>query len=159
VSNVEVSRIRGELRRAMEGEAWHGPALREVIGDLTPAEAVRRPLAGIHNPWEIVLHIAVWLEVVARRLRGEIVEPTPAEDWPRAPAPDQADDGAWRTAQDRLEGAYHALVAALDDAVDRVLEGPVPGQSYSGYIMLHGAVQHTLYHTGQLALLKKAIRS
>jgi ketosteroid isomerase-like protein len=141
----------------MDGDAWHGPALREVIGELTAAEAARRPLAGVHSPWEIVLHIAVWLEVVARRLQGEAVEPTPADDWP--PAPDQADEAAWRTAQDRLEGAYHALVATLDDVVDPVLEGPVPGQSYTAYTMLHGAIQHTLYHAGQIALLKKAMNA
>jgi hypothetical protein len=48
---------------------------------------------------------------------------------------------------------------SLDNAVAGVLEDPVPGQSYSAYIMLHDAIQHTLDHTGQLALLKKAIRS
>jgi uncharacterized damage-inducible protein DinB len=27
----------------------------------------------------------------------------------------------------------------------------------SRYVSLHGAVQHTLYHAGQIALLKKAL--
>jgi len=27
---------------------------------------------------------------------------------------------------------------------------------YNVYVMLHGAVQHTLYHAGQIAILKKA---
>ncbi len=32
----------------------------------------------------------------------------------------------------------------------------VPNKPYSVYVMLHGAVQHELYHAGQIALLKKA---
>jgi hypothetical protein len=31
----------------------------------------------------------------------------------------------------------------------------VPGKDYDFYHMLHGAVQHALYHAGQIALLKK----
>ena len=31
----------------------------------------------------------------------------------------------------------------------------VPGKDYSVYVLLHGAVQHMTYHTGQIALLKK----
>jgi hypothetical protein len=32
----------------------------------------------------------------------------------------------------------------------------VPGTEYSVYFMLHGVIQHDLYHAGQIALLKKA---
>jgi uncharacterized damage-inducible protein DinB len=35
----------------------------------------------------------------------------------------------------------------------------VPGKQgahYTNYYMLHGVVQHELYHAGQIALLKKA---
>ena len=37
------------------------------------------------------------------------------------------------------------------------LDALVPGYDYSYYVMLHGAVQHTLYHAGQIAILKKEI--
>ena len=39
-----------------------------------------------HSIWEITLHIAVWEDVVRRRLEGERVDPTGAEDWPRGPS-------------------------------------------------------------------------
>ena len=32
-------------------------------------------------------------------------------------------------------------------------------QEYSTYVLLHGVVQHNLYHAGQLMLLKKALRT
>ncbi len=35
------------------------------------------------------------------------------------------------------------------------LSETVPGREYSVYCLLHGVVQHNLYHAGQIALLKK----
>jgi hypothetical protein len=41
---------------------------------------------------------------------------------------------------------------------DAQLEGVVPGKDHSVYVMLHGGVQHDLYHAGQIAVLKKAVQ-
>jgi hypothetical protein len=38
----EVERIADQLRRAVEGEAWHGPALLELIEGMSAEEATLR---------------------------------------------------------------------------------------------------------------------
>ncbi len=40
----EVERIRGELQRAFEGEAWHGPAVLELLRDVNAQQAAARPI-------------------------------------------------------------------------------------------------------------------
>jgi hypothetical protein len=40
---------------------------------------------------------------------------------------------------------------------DERLDDTVSGKGYSIYVMLHGVIQHDLYHAGQIALLKKAL--
>lgn len=35
------------------------------------------------------------------------------------------------------------------------LRNTVPGRDYNFYFLFHGVVQHSLYHAGQIALLKK----
>jgi ribosomal protein L27 len=40
---------------------------------------------------------------------------------------------------------------------DVELENIAPGKDHSLYVMLHGGVQHDLYHAGQIAVLKKAL--
>ena len=150
----EIDRIADQLRRAFEGEAWHGPSVREVLTGVTGGRAAARPLRGAHSIGEIVRHIAVWEDVVRRRLLGErVVHLPPEEDWP--PASDASEPG-WRRTLERLEAGHRGLletVARLDDAR---LEEAVPGKGYSVYVMLHGVVQHDLYHAGQIALIKKA---
>ena len=151
----ETSRILDQLHRAYEGHAWHGPALRAILADVDYHTASRRPIPDAHTIWEIVLHIAVWISVPTERLQGaEIPTIPPGQDWPAAPEPTEA---GWQEALDQLAKAEQNLESEVrqlsDDRLRETVLGDIP---YSIYTMLHGVVQHMLYHAGQIALLKKA---
>jgi len=49
------------------------------------------------------------------------------------------------------------LAAAIEDFDDAKLQDTVPGRQYDFYYLFHGIVQHSLYHGGQIAMLKKAL--
>ena len=150
----ETRRIENQLQRAYEGDAWHGPALREALEGVTAEEASIRPLPGVHTIWELVLHIHTWQDAVRRWIEGDGRRPTDEEDWSSAPT---ASPEAWKAALESVAAGNRAIrrtVAGLDD---KRLDETLPGGSRSTYVLLHGVVQHTLYHTGQIALLKKAI--
>jgi hypothetical protein len=152
---TEVERISDQLRRAHEGEAWHGPALEEILMGVGAGVALERPLAGAHNIWEIVIHVGVWEAVVRRRLSGEVVTGLPPDqDWP---AVGESSKAAWDETLQRLRRGHNELQQVIARLSDRQLSEPVPGMGYNVYFMLHGAVQHALYHAGQLAILKKAV--
>lgn len=149
----EAGRIADQLKRAYEGEAWHGPSLRELLADVTAEQAASKPVSGAHSAWEIVLHIAAWETAGRRRLEGDRAELSDAEDWPTVTDESGAN---WSAALAELERSNRVLreaVAGLDDAV---LESPIFEDMSSVYVTLHGVVQHTLYHAGQIAVLKKA---
>jgi uncharacterized damage-inducible protein DinB len=150
----EIQHINEQLRQAFEGNAWHGPAVRELLADVTAARAVARPLPSAHSIWEIVLHMATWERVVRRRLQGETIGDLPPEqDWP---AIQDASEAAWRKTVQDLEQANHALREEIARVDEKGLAETVPGKDHSVYTMLHGIIQHDLYHAGQVALLKKA---
>jgi uncharacterized damage-inducible protein DinB len=150
---TEIERIADQLRRAHEGQAWHGPALSEVLKGATAEAAARRPIASAHSIWEIVLHVGVWESVVRRRLSGEVISDLPPEqDWP---AVGETSEGAWKQALAALDRGHADLQKAVMRITDRQLAESVPGPEYTVYFMLHGTVQHALYHAGQIALLKK----
>jgi uncharacterized damage-inducible protein DinB len=106
-----------------------------------------------HSIWEIVLHIAVWEEVVRRRLAGEIVELSDAEDWPSV---NDTSAPAWEKTVEALEHGNRQLREAILNLSDARLDDLVPGKNQPIYFMLHGVIQHDLYHAGQIAVLKKA---
>jgi len=51
---------------------------------------------------------------------------------------------------------HRSLREAIARSGERQLAEMVPGKEHSVYYMLHGVIQHDLYHAGQIAVLKKA---
>jgi len=136
---------------------WHGPALAEVLSGLTHQQAAARPVGAAHSIWELVLHAATWAEIARARLDGRATaDPPPDLDWP--PILD-ADAPSWDEAVERLRESYRALATRVRQADDTVLQAKVPGLEYSVWVMLHGVVEHGIYHAGQIALLKRAMQS
>src|SRR5919201_2389864 len=140
---METTRIQDQLRRAFEGEAWHGPSLRELLADVTAAKASAKPVRGAHSIWEIVLHIAAWERAVLRRLGGEPTSLSTEEDWP--PVTDSSET-AWRQTLTGMADGNARLREAIGRLTEDRLTAIVPGETYSVYFMLHGLIQHDLYH-------------
>ncbi len=149
----EIKRIEDQLRRAFEGGAWHGPSVLEVLKGVTATQAAARPIAGAHSIWEIVLHIAAWEGAIRRRLDGDRAELQDEEDWP--PVKEQS-EYAWGQARAFLEEGHRRLRAAIANTEESRLDEPILPNMSSVYVSLQGAVQHDLYHAGQIAILKKA---
>jgi uncharacterized damage-inducible protein DinB len=151
----ERSRIADQLKRAFEGDAWHGPAVLEVLEGVSARAAAAKPISGAHSIWELVLHITAWDSAIRRRMEGQALELSPEQDFP--PVKDTSDT-AWRSALDNLKLRHADLIQGVAAMPDHRLTSQVPGKDYDFYHMLHGAVQHELYHAGQIALLKKVAR-
>ena len=150
---TEIERIADQLKRAFEGEAWHGPAVVEIPEGITAPQAAARPFNGTHSIWELVLHIAAWEGACRRRLEGERAQLADAEDWP---AVTDTNEQAWGQAKESLRQAHEELRYAVSELDETRLDQPIIEGMSSVYVTLHGAVQHSLYHAGQIALLKKA---
>jgi|ERR1700693_24704 uncharacterized damage-inducible protein DinB len=144
-----------QLRRAFEGDAWHGPALLELLEGMDATAAAARPLPDVHSIWELVLHIAAWDGAGCRRLAGEKCQPEGAANFPLVPRPTEA---AWRKAVAHAKHTHNVLVKTVAGLPESRLWERVPGKKYDFYFMLHGIAQHELYHAGQIAILKKARR-
>ena len=151
----EVARIGSQLKRAAEGVAWHGPALLELLADVSAGRAAARPIPGAHSIWEIVLHVAAWQNFAAGAVGGGAmpVDLPEEENWPPVP---EVSEEAWRAAVAGVREAGKRLRDALRTFPEEDLERIVPGREYNFYFLLHGVVQHGLYHAGQVSLLKKA---
>ena len=153
----EVERILDQMDRAFAGDAWHGPPLKPMLDGMTAEEAAKHPIKGAHSIWELVRHITAWNTIVERELSGAAVEVTPEMDWPTVW---EATDVQWQRAVQNLVDARSRLRKAVESLRDEQLdERPAKRTSNSRYVMLHGIVQHDLYHAGQIAILKKALQA
>ena len=156
---MEQQHIADLVDRIMIGDPWHGSSVRDLLADISGADAARRPLAAGHSVWEVVLHMTGWAREVTARLGGQAAQEPDEGDWPDVGAPDEA---RWRAATAALFDAHRALASAIRTFDPARLHEPVLdyrssslGTGLSFYLTLHGVIQHTVYHAGQIALLKK----
>ena len=153
----ETERISDQLRRAFDGDAWHGPSVLPLISDVTAVQADAHQVAGTHSIWELVLHIGAWESACKRRLEGDSAQLTDEEDWM---AIKDFSEKEWERTKQKLVKTHEELLASIAQVNESRLDQPIiEGQPSSVYVTLHGAVQHDIYHAGQIALLKKAIAS
>ena len=152
---TEVERIRDQFRRAFDGEAWHGPSVRQLLDGVSAQQAAAHPIPGAHSIWQLTLHIAAWERACKRRLEGDPAQLTDVEDW--QPINDTS-EAAWENTKQQLIDNHRELLEAIARVDDARLNDPIVEDSQSSvYVTLHGVVQHDLYHAGQIAMLKKAL--
>lgn len=149
------------LRKGHASDPWHGPATIDLLNDLPFTAAAARPIPDGHSIWEIVLHMTAWQREVIRRLGGAEPQAPEDGDWPVPPPPGQ---DAWDRARAELDESLERLastVSALSDEDLRKQVGPVRDPALGSGItraeMVAGVLQHNAYHSGQIALLRKAI--
>ncbi len=124
----------------------------QLLEDIDAATAAAKPLPNVHSIWELMLHIAAWDGAVLRRLGGKKAQLKGKQNFPVVPNPTET---AWREAIANAKRTHDALISTVAALPDSHLRDRVPGKRYDFYHMLHGVVQHELYHAGQIAILKK----
>lgn len=159
---TECSRIADLLSRTLNGDPWYGSPLLELIAGLEPEEAARHPLAGAHSIWEVLLHMTGWIREIQARLGGAEPGEPAAGDWPALTGNTAAD---WERTRADLVSAHEELYKALeaypdsrlDETVGFITRSPELGTGVSYYVMLHGLVQHNVYHSAQIATLRRVL--
>ena len=151
----EISFIVDQLKRAFDGEAWHGPALMEILEGIDAKTAMARPIANAHCVWELVIHLAGWEQVVSRRLQGQVATLTDAQNFGHL---ESTTEQSWMSAVAILRQNHAELMKLVSALPESRLGERVPGKDYDVRFMLHGAIQHAAYHAGQIGILKRARR-
>ncbi len=152
IARSEAADLARELGTLAHGNAWHGPALDELFDGVSAETAAARPIASAHTIWEVVLHLTAWTDVFRRRLEGTVVEEPEAGDFPAVP---RATGPAWGMAKQALLEAHDALTARVARLSEADLAARIPGRDYDARFQVRAAIRHTVYHSGQIGLLRK----
>jgi uncharacterized damage-inducible protein DinB len=142
------------LDRAFRAKAWHGPSLLETLEGVNAATAAQRVVKDAHTIWELVDHVASWNVIVAERLAGKKPHISPDLNFPPTPRPTPA---AWKKSLARLAASQRRFRAAVAKFPERQLGRIRPGTKTSWNVLIHGQMQHQLYHAGQIAMLRRGM--
>ncbi len=154
MKNPEISRIIAMVQNTYDGAAWHGSSILEILKKVSTEEAFMES-RHVHRICELVQHITAWRIFAINRLEGKSnYEVTQKENWKTIRDQDEA---AWSEIKDDLAKSQDNLVLALEKFSDEKLVDLVEGKAFNYYTLIHGVIQHDLYHLGEIALLSREL--
>lgn len=143
--NTRTGVLADQLARLIDGDAWHGPNLKQLLDGVTAEMAGRK--VGPHSIAELVAHIDFWNRELIAVLEGQAYRDVPeAEQWVV---------GEWEEMKREAFAHARRLVSLAAGLEDSVLERRIENRSYTLEVLLHGIAQHMTYHLGQIAWAKK----
>lgn len=152
MENTEINRIADQLHYAYAGPAWHGPHITKVLEDIE-VEKLSNTFGNSHSIAGILEHMIAWRVYAIKNLSGIAYDiKDDAVNFPKVASLDSA---YWADLKKRLAQNQEALVGLIRSQPEGRLEDIVPMRKFNFYILLHGIIQHDLYHLGQIVLLKK----
>lgn len=157
--NREIQRIRFSLKNVYNGTPWHGASLLNLLKGVDYWQASCQPLPNGHSIWELVQHVLSWREFTLKKLEGYEtydIEMNSSEDWGIVQVPIEA---KWQSLLSQLVENQKSILKSLEDWEDSQLDDVVPGREYNYYTLLHGIIEHDIYHAGQIALIRKALET
>ena len=148
----QTQRIADSYRAATIKAAWYGPSLAELLTQISPELATTRPVPGSLSISELLQHLLLWNERIRNTCDGNSLPRwQPEKDWAEPPIPWNELVSRWNQSRELLEEKIRNLL--IED-----LAKQVPGRNYPYETMLHGIVEHTIYHCGQIAMVLSMLR-
>ena len=141
------------LNAGFHGGAWHGPSLLELTKGLKVKTAAFKA-GNIHTIAELIYHITSWRLFVLKKIQGDAVYTIDNEKLNFGDIR-KVDEFELEALMMELTLSHDELVRALEEKDDLFLQAVVPGAEYTFDTLLNGIIQHDVYHSGQIAVIKK----
>ncbi|MFZ1675768.1 MAG: DinB family protein [Saprospiraceae bacterium] len=152
----ELQNIDDTFAETYAGDPWFGRNVKKILSEITVEEAVQKP-NGQHSILELLYHMINWREFTISRLlpeKGKTSDYFGTNDWVDL---DHSDKILWKKGLKRLEKTQHDLLELIKGLEKEKLKEIVFERKYDFKYLLHGVIQHDIYHIGQIAYVKKLL--
>jgi hypothetical protein len=146
--------IAKHFREVHFGGNWTASNLKTILSDVTYAQAVTQ-VKDANTILTLTYHIHYYVAEVLKVFQGEALQAKDAYSFDHPEITSQAEWEAFvaKVFKDAKEFASH-LENLPDDCFDQMFTDEKYGSYYRN---MHGIIEHTHYHLGQIALLKKLV--
>jgi uncharacterized damage-inducible protein DinB len=149
----QIQKIADSYRAVTIKGAWYGPTVAELLAKIPPELATAAPVPGAHSISELLQHLLLWNERIRNTSESHPMPRWDAEkEWAEPAIPWKELVARWNQSRDLLEERIRKFPAAD-------LTKQVPGRDYPYETMFHGILQHSIYHSGQIAMVLSMLQS
>lgn len=154
--NTEVTKhIARHLQGVYFGKNWTERNLKDLLDDVSLEEAMTT-IQNLNNIISLFYHIHYFIPVVVRVLEGK---PLKGNDKVSFDHPELKTKKEWEEMKSQYWGEAKRLINLIENLPDDKLWDVFGEKKYGNYFSnIIGIVEHTHYHLGQIALVKKLIR-
>lgn len=156
--NTEILKIAEQLKDTYMGHPWFGKNAKTLLAEAEAIDVFEEP-NGQHSILALLWHMITWRDFTLSRLRPDAEKNSTSykeNDWREL---DRTNKSLWHESLKKLDTLHNELVEVLQQQQDRILIERVPERDYNFRKLLHGIVQHDIYHLGQIAYLIKLLKS
>ena len=133
--------------------AWYGPSLAELLAKISPELATTPPVPEAHCIAALLQHLLLWNERIRNTSDSHpLPRWEPEKEWAEPPIP-------WNELVERWNQSRDLFEARIRNFPVEDLGKQVPGRNYPYETLLQGVVEHTIYHSGQIAMVLSMLRS
>jgi hypothetical protein len=138
------------------GKNWTWVDLKHTLDDVSWAEATYR-YDGFNTIAALTYHIHYYVAAQLQVLSGG---PLDAKDKFSFDAPQITDEASWKQLTDKVWADVDMLIEKVKVLDEQNFSNYFVEEKYGTYYRnLHGMVEHTHYHLGQIVILKKMFRA
>ena len=146
--------IAKHLRDIHFGGNWTCPNLKETLADVTWQKATKQ-VYGFNSIATLVFHTNYYISAVLKVLQGN---PLDAKDELSFNHPSINSSEDWKNLLDKTWTDAENFAKHIEQLSEDVLLKHFSDEKYGNYYRnLHGIIEHTHYHLGQIVLIKKLI--
>ena len=154
--NKEVQSIIKNFESTLNGQPWFGRAVYELLNEIDESKVNVKPNDGSHSLIEILWHMVTWAEFTLSRIDGSSstsLASSEEMDWRKI----DPSTHTWKAGMKELRSIHEKIIAILKNKDDAFLSNIPDERKYNMRFLLNGLIQHNIYHTGQIAYLKKML--
>ena len=147
--------IAKHLREVHFGGNWTTSNLKEHLKDVTWQQATRQ-VYNFNSIASLVFHIHYYIDVVLKVLNGEKLNASDKYSF-NVPSINNQED--WELLLDKVWKDAEKFALLIEQIPESKLSETFIDEKYGNYYRnLHGIIEHTHYHLGQIVLIKKIIQ-
>lgn len=148
--------IAKHLHEVYNGGNWTWVNLQDTLKDVTWQQATAK-VYNFNTIAVLTYHIGYYADTILNVLRGNPLESKDELSFNHPPI-NNAED--WDAMRNKVKNDWQALVEAIKQLPDEKLGEVFVQEKYGIYYRnLHGLIEHTHYHMGQIVILKKLLQA
>lgn len=148
--------IAKHFREIHVGGNWTASNLKDNLAGVNVQQANTK-VYNLNSIAELVFHVNYYVSAVLNVLQGE---PLNASDKFSFSLPTITTEAEWKKLVDKTLAEAEKFASLIEQLPEEKLWENFSDEKYGNYYRnLHGIIEHTHYHVGQIAILKKIIAS